>query len=170
LQRLSLYELNLRARKRKIKNISLITSLVLIILIFLFLFSSIYPANKQENFAFATAEKKFKMFNPTTFKLSTRDKEPYYSVIGQINEKNTLLIFNKSGSHVLKIAKNKLIAPTKIKQILIAKNYKEILTINPSIYKKVGVYEISFLDKKDNIGFLTIDIKNGDIYRAITGI
>ncbi|MDR0898854.1 MAG: PepSY domain-containing protein [Lactobacillaceae bacterium] len=83
---------------------------------------------------------------------------------------NTLAIFDRNGNTDELIKTSKLVSAKKIEKILEENKFKKINNISPSIYKKVPVYEISFFAKNGTLSYLTIDIKNGEIYRKITGV
>lgn len=165
------YKLNqLKRRSRRIR-IAISIAFILIFSVFTFLFISMYPGNQGERFAFQFANEQYDVQNPQRFKLSTRQKTEYYSVIGTVKDKGKVLaIFDHNGDQHKIIKTSSLISNKKISEIIEKYKPQKISEITPSIYKKTAVYEVIFYTKNNQMDFLTVDIKTGEIYRQIEGL
>lgn len=170
MQQLSGFENRRNAKKNRRIKIAIGSVLTLLMVSFLFLFISLYPANQDEQFAFDYAKTNYQFRDPRNFKLSTRNSKEYYSVIGDRNKKERLLIFDRDGTTNKMMSTKDLVSKKKIEKVLKQNNYKKINNISPSIYKKVPVYEISFYNNKNRLGYITMDIKTGEVYRSINGL
>jgi uncharacterized protein YpmB len=159
-----------RQKRQKIIKWSIGGVLFIVFVSLIFLFAAIFPANREEQFAFNFASSDMKLLDPRNFKLSNRNKTSYYSVIADKNGVEKLGIFTKDGSVKKTISTSKLVKNSVIEKIVKDNKYSKIIEISPAIYKKVPVYEITIIDKNNNLGYLTIDIQSGKVYRLITGI
>lgn len=115
--------------------------------------------------------KKHKLKSVQNFYWSNRSGD-YYTLVGK-NDKNkkTGVIVNAKNKDMTVIAMNEGQSYQSVKNQVEEKYQpKKITNIGMSIYKKVPVWEVKFIDQNGNLNFITIQFTNGKVVRSINNL
>ncbi|UQS85359.1 PepSY domain-containing protein [Apilactobacillus apisilvae] len=136
--------------------------------IFLWARQPIADAKKQ---AFNIAEKKAKITKTSNFFMSDVNRT-YYTVEGtnKNNQVNYVIIDKKTGNINIVPKKNTI---SKEKAIDIANSstpINKLISAAPTIFNGKAAWVISYFNKKDNLCYITIDLKSGKVIQSISNL
>lgn len=130
------------------------------------------PARKIEN-KYETLAQKQGLIEPSNF-FSSKRKNVYYSVIGKNKKNQQIAVLMKANDKKAKPIVLKMSAGLAYKDVikLVKQRYQtqKIYSAGLAMYDGVPVWDISFLDNRHNLSFVTIQFSNGKQLKLIQNL
>ncbi|MBS9335869.1 hypothetical protein [Fructobacillus papyrifericola] len=169
---------NLRVNMARPRRFSWSKFFVIALTIFILLFAAfafyaymaLRPMAKAESNVQAVVKQKTSLTNLHDMTVDYRDGSTY-AVLGSENGQSKVAIIHGKEKKVHVFDYGNGLTRNQIKQLL-KNDYqsKRIYSANLSEYQNTLVWELSYQAKDGSLNYLTIDYKNGTVYRAVNGI
>lgn len=153
-------------RRRRYTIIAVI--LVIIILVFGYFMTVNQPRADAKSQITHKAQKAQKIKYVDHFYRVSRS-HTYYSVTGKNKDNQTVGVINRKGSNKLTTVKMADGLSAKDIQQTVKNNYpvKKITSLGLATYEGVPVWDVTFIDKRDNLNFMTYQFKDGKVLRSV---
>ncbi|WP_430539386.1 DUF5590 domain-containing protein [Listeria rocourtiae] len=153
--------------------ISIAAIVVVIAGFFIFFYSAQKPVRADEKEALARIEGKVDLKEQEDFYLYNGANGVYYVLTGKNSKNKNIIVWvpkSKKGTVVVKYAKDGISKDEAIAKVKQEKNPVKILNVTLGMDKGVPIWEISYLDKDNNLNYFDVDFETGDWYRAIENL
>lgn len=144
---------------------------VLLSTVYIIYHVGVSPYKSSQADAIALAKKNTNLKTPETFYLYNRNEQNW--TVGGLDKSNRkiFVIINPKTNRIVVLNQNAGISKkTAINRVVARYNPKQIHNVALGIYKKKPVWEVTYQNKDDTIGFETFDFKTGRVVQRTTNV
>lgn len=145
--------------------------IILLAVVLTVFYISLSPVRQAEQKVNAFVLHKTKITKISSTSIDNR-KHITYAVIGEdASKQKQVAIVNGSINHVRVYRRDSGLSDDALRQLIIKKYQpKKIYSANISRYQNALVWEVSYLNQRRQLNYVTLDFKTGKPYRTIEGI
>ncbi|WP_241433083.1 DUF5590 domain-containing protein [Listeria cornellensis] len=151
-----------------------IAALVIVVAgFFTFFYSAQKPVRADEEKATERIAGKVDLKEQEDFYLYNGANGVYYVLTGKNSKNKDIIVWvpkSKKGTVVVKYAKDGISKDEAIAKVKQEKNPVKILNVTLGMDKGVPIWEVSYLDKDNNLNYYDLDFETGEWYRAIENL
>ncbi|WP_088808576.1 MULTISPECIES: DUF5590 domain-containing protein [Listeria] len=165
-----------RKNRRKIARYILIPVSILVVLglaFFWFLHSAEKPIKKDEQAALDRISGSVDLKSHDDFYLYNGPKETYYVLTGKNKAGKDIIVWvpkKKSGEVLVKYASDGISEQQARDIVQKEKKPRKILNVTLGMEEGVPIWEVSYLDKNDNLGYYDMSFSEGEWLRQIENL
>ncbi|WP_077914549.1 DUF5590 domain-containing protein [Listeria grandensis] len=153
--------------------ISIAAVIVVVAGFFIFFYSAQKPIRTDKETALARIDGKVDLKEQKDFYLYNGANGVYYVLTGKNSKGKNIIAWvpkSKKGTVVVKYAADGISKEDAIAKVKQEKNPVKILNVTLGMDKGVPIWEVSYLDKANNLNYYDLDFETGEWYRAIENL